>query len=632
MEQGYKHFSHSHNLIMHQLPEGVDVSCSGCNSSGDGTVYICWQCNFFLHEQCYRATRSLKHPSHPPHPLTLVPYPTYPSNSFYCNSCEIIGTGLSYSCAHCEFDLHVQCAYSISRATSFQKAHHYPTNYYDPHHQELVPPTTAHNNVSYVSVPDNLHQHPLTASQNHYIDPNPHYVSIPNPIINEQYHSTGQNGHSVSIPTTSQYPITSSQYPSMAEAGPSVSIAADPIMSAQYPSMAQTEPSVSIPTSSQDPVISAQYPSMAQTRPSLSIPVSSQDPVASAQYPSMSQTGPSVSIPTSSQDSITGTQYPLIAQPRPSVSIPASPANHVNNTGDSSKPPSVSIPTSSQNPVTSPQYPPVDVSSVSIPTNNLNPITSDQKFNMAQNIAASVSVPGASPNYQPENHVQSGQNQSNHKGIMHFSHPHSLCMINLQDEDKEIECSGCEETLDGKGYSCAEPNCNFHLHESCFQLKQQIQHKSHPEHPLTLLPLAPYNNENGEFTCNACFSDGTGFTYHCSVCKFDLHIQCVSLPETVTRSDHEHILKLYYSCPVKGEEYTFSCDVCHVDVQKDRWTYYCESCDYGTHLGCVDCEECVADSILDTQMQLQRLQFQLEMSRQNAQLVASMGASLLSLV
>lgn len=146
------------------------------------------------------------------------------------------------------------------------------------------------------------------------------------------------------------------------------------------------------------------------------------------------------------------------------------------------------------------------------------------------------------------------------------------------------------------------------------------------------LSLAPYNNENGEFTCNACFSDGTGFTYHCSVCKFDLHIQCVSLPETVTRSDHEHILKLYYSCPVKGEEYTFSCDVCHVDVQKDRWTYYCESCDYGTHLGCVDCEECVADSILDTQMQLQRLQFQLEMSRQNAQLVASMGASLLSLV
>ncbi|KAI3818662.1 hypothetical protein L1987_12477 [Smallanthus sonchifolius] len=131
MNSGYKHFSHAHNLIIHQTHEAAKMSCSGCNSPVIGTVYACWQCNFVLHEQCFHATRSLKHPSHPSHPLTLVPYPTYPSNSFYCNSCKLTGTGLSYSCSDCEFDLHVHCAHSYMHVqhvgfASSQSNAHYP--------------------------------------------------------------------------------------------------------------------------------------------------------------------------------------------------------------------------------------------------------------------------------------------------------------------------------------------------------------------------------------------------------------------------------------------------------------------------------------------------------------------------
>ncbi|CAH1416047.1 unnamed protein product [Lactuca virosa] len=114
MDTAYKHFSHAHNLVIHQAHEAEKMSCSGCNSLVMGTIYVCWQCKFVLHEQCFRATRSLKHPSHPSHPLTLVPYPTYPSNSFYCNSCKHTGNGLSYSCSDCEFDLHIHCAQSVS--------------------------------------------------------------------------------------------------------------------------------------------------------------------------------------------------------------------------------------------------------------------------------------------------------------------------------------------------------------------------------------------------------------------------------------------------------------------------------------------------------------------------------------
>ncbi|KAL8495900.1 hypothetical protein ACS0TY_019860 [Phlomoides rotata] len=105
-----KHFSHNHGLAFHQVPQGTQIHCSACKSPASANAYACWQCNYFLHEQCFRAARSLKHPSHPHHPLTLVPFPTYPSGSFVCNTCNHSGDGFSYTCSECEFDLHVHCA------------------------------------------------------------------------------------------------------------------------------------------------------------------------------------------------------------------------------------------------------------------------------------------------------------------------------------------------------------------------------------------------------------------------------------------------------------------------------------------------------------------------------------------
>ncbi|KAF5952980.1 hypothetical protein HYC85_010924 [Camellia sinensis] len=112
-----KHFSHAHNLSLHEIPEEAKIVCSGCNLPSSGLVYVCRQCNYFLHEQCFRASRSIKHPSHPVHPLTLIPYPTYMSGSFLCDSCGQIGSGFSFSCSSCDFDLHVHCA-CISQNTS----------------------------------------------------------------------------------------------------------------------------------------------------------------------------------------------------------------------------------------------------------------------------------------------------------------------------------------------------------------------------------------------------------------------------------------------------------------------------------------------------------------------------------
>lgn len=136
----HKHFSHSHSLVFHQLPQGSEIQCSGCKSPSSGEVYVCWQCRYYLHEQCYRASPSLKHTSHTLHPLTLVPYPTHQSGSFICNSCNLVGNGFSYCCAECDLDMHVHCAlvppiipnpYMPSAAQSY--------------HNPLYPPV--HNNV-----------------------------------------------------------------------------------------------------------------------------------------------------------------------------------------------------------------------------------------------------------------------------------------------------------------------------------------------------------------------------------------------------------------------------------------------------------------------------------------------------
>ncbi|KAK2977426.1 hypothetical protein RJ640_022289 [Escallonia rubra] len=214
----------------------------------------------------------------------------------------------------------------------------------------------------------------------------------------------------------------------------------------------------------------------------------------------------------------------------------------------------------------------------------------------------------------------------------HFSHHHPLHLLKLQEGDSKV-CSGCEEDIVGSAYSCTESQCSHFLHKSCFELSRKIQHESHPEHPLVLLSSPPYKEE-GEFTCNACYRIGKAFAYHCSTCKYDLHVNCAPLPKTVQREDHEHPLTLLYSSPLKktekgDEDLSFSCDVCHTSINEICWLYYCEKCDYGTHSDCVNAAE--TDPVLAAQLHMQRLQFQLEMSRQNAQFIISMGQSLANL-
>ncbi|THG15523.1 hypothetical protein TEA_012044 [Camellia sinensis var. sinensis] len=230
-------------------------------------------------------------------------------------------------------------------------------------------------------------------------------------------------------------------------------------------------------------------------------------------------------------------------------------------------------------------------------------------------------------------------NQTQPRNVKHFSHHHALHLSKVQEEDY-IHCSVCDQCLSGSAYSCTKQRCNFDIHKSGFELPQKIHHKSHPKHALTLLSSPSYKEYN-EFTRNACREIGTGFTYHYKDCKFDLHVKCATLLETVKREDHEHLLTLFYSSPYKKSEedsakdLIFYCDVCQISVDDSCWVYYCQDCDYGTDLHCVTAEKrpeeeetkeySAEEAVAKAQQHMQLLQIQMEMSKQNAQFISGIA-------
>ncbi|KAL6562772.1 hypothetical protein OROHE_005360 [Orobanche hederae] len=185
--------------------------------------------------------------------------------------------------------------------------------------------------------------------------------------------------------------------------------------------------------------------------------------------------------------------------------------------------------------------------------------------------------------------IEKKQNQKLH----HFSHRHPLELSHLHQEDNAV-CSGCEHDILGPAYICTKPECAFLLHDLCFDLPRHLRHRSHPNHSLVLHSPPPYTDR--EFTCNACGESGNAFTYHCDTCKFDLHVECASLPEFEIRRDHKHPLMLLcgFTDISKGEGLggdddhdDYVCYVCDGTVGKGCWMYSCLACNCGAHLDCI---------------------------------------------
>ncbi|KAG8391329.1 hypothetical protein BUALT_Bualt01G0176500 [Buddleja alternifolia] len=244
--------------------------------------------------------------------------------------------------------------------------------------------------------------------------------------------------------------------------------------------------------------------------------------------------------------------------------------------------------------------------------------------------------------------------------MKHFSHPHALKLSELvkkKEDGDEIICSGCEQELipsDEAAYSCPKRDCEFFLHKSCFELPRKTELKSHPNHPLILLPEPPQCSIY--YDCNACGDLINGFSFHCQQeCDFKLHVKCAFLPESVDCKAHEHALAVRHVTTKSSKNDEFGglilCGVCDDSVSDAYWSYYCKDCDFCTHLQCAfsdyvapeeqekeneeeeEDEEGLSDATklamanIKAMDQMARLQFQMQMAQLNARTISMLFRS-----
>lgn len=172
--------------------------------------------------------------------------------------------------------------------------------------------------------------------------------------------------------------------------------------------------------------------------------------------------------------------------------------------------------------------------------------------------------------------------------IMHSMHPYHTLLQKLGDNSRG--CAACEIIFEGIGYFCTSSGCDFQIHLRCGLVSGMkhvadeqiyIQHRSHPQHQLTLV------KKRLSFNCDACGTVETGRSYVCVACQYWIHEGCTALPDTVDHHHHHHHpLSLAFHLPKEYVNHLYLCGVCHKDLLLSRWVYHCPSCRYIAHIKC----------------------------------------------
>ncbi|KAF2286145.1 hypothetical protein GH714_010929 [Hevea brasiliensis] len=219
--------------------------------------------------------------------------------------------------------------------------------------------------------------------------------------------------------------------------------------------------------------------------------------------------------------------------------------------------------------------------------------------------------------------------------LEHFSHIHRL--IYSENHDERVACCGCKKEISGPNYNCAK--CSFFLHKRCAELPREIKHPLHSKHPLALFMASTYPSGQGvcdlcdksldnlvyncslcqfdldiqcalqpcvtgtsagnrghqfihlirsirvPFTCDACGVEGTQSPYLCTVCQVMVHKKCIDLPKTIRITEHAHVITHFYFLQ-ESNELAQICGICHAQVDIDHGGYYCSDCGYGVHVNC----------------------------------------------
>ncbi|KAL3534411.1 hypothetical protein ACH5RR_002872 [Cinchona calisaya] len=100
-------------------------NCDLCFQQVSLPLYLCTQCNIFLHEKCSKLPIEVQHhPCHPEHPLILLPKSIEFFGLFNCNICELPSNGVCFCCTKCGFCVDPRCALLPSTMIHAAHPHH----------------------------------------------------------------------------------------------------------------------------------------------------------------------------------------------------------------------------------------------------------------------------------------------------------------------------------------------------------------------------------------------------------------------------------------------------------------------------------------------------------------------------
>ncbi|TYH68043.1 hypothetical protein ES332_D06G231300v1 [Gossypium tomentosum] len=150
--------------------------------------------------------------------------------------------------------------------------------------------------------------------------------------------------------------------------------------------------------------------------------------------------------------------------------------------------------------------------------------------------------------------------------IQHFCHQHCLVLADKMEEEIDRKCDGCMLPISNIFYYCLE--CPFFLHKTCAELPRIKQHWFRQSN-------ATLNFDSFE-KCDFCHRHSSGFFYKTEY--WDMCLRCAKVADIIECEGHQHFLFFDF-------KYREKCNGCGANINKGA--FRCGKCRFALDFGCL---------------------------------------------
>ncbi|KAA3472876.1 DC1 domain-containing protein [Gossypium australe] len=155
------------------------------------------------------------------------------------------------------------------------------------------------------------------------------------------------------------------------------------------------------------------------------------------------------------------------------------------------------------------------------------------------------------------------------------------------------KCNTCGEDVEGLMFYCVA--CDLFMHYSCAKYQFcEIKHNCHADHHFLHLGKGFFGDKYPQ--CNACVQACKDTLFSCLKCgevgapvsslEFATDLECILLPSVVKHKGHLHPLILT-TLVIEDDYEEYYCDTCETKRNQEHDIYYCNECNYISHIDCM---------------------------------------------